>query len=102
MPPISNLSFVTIKTKQSIMDNTQTDDDLPIEQVNNSINLQDSVSEDSQEKDENIPQVDEEQKEKLLKLPFGRVKNIIKMDPDVNLVNKNATFLITKATVIIN
>ena len=42
---------------------------------------------------------EEEQKEKLVQLPLGRVKTIVKMDPDVNLVNQEAIFLITKSTV---
>ena len=41
----------------------------------------------------------EEQKVKLYQLPFGRVKNIIKSDPEVNLIGQDAVFAITKATV---
>lgn len=36
------------------------------------------------------------------KLPIGRIKNIMKMDPDVSVVNAEAVFLVTKATVIIS
>ncbi|KAG7212054.1 hypothetical protein KM043_012410 [Ampulex compressa] len=54
-------------------------------------------SQDSQEETEN-GQADEEQKEKLVKLPLGRIKTIIKMDPDVNMVNQEAVFLIAKST----
>ncbi|XP_047527126.1 DNA polymerase epsilon subunit 4 [Vanessa atalanta] len=32
------------------------------------------------------------------KLPMARIKNIMKMDPDVNIVNAEAVFLVTKAT----
>ena len=55
-------------------------------------------SHDSQEEIENSIRVDEEQKEKLVKLPLGRIKTIIKMDPEVNMVNQEAVFLITKST----
>ncbi|XP_015601388.1 DNA polymerase epsilon subunit 4 [Cephus cinctus] len=55
-------------------------------------------SQDSQEETENISHGDEEQKEKLVRLPLGRVRHIMKMDPDVNLVNQEAIFLITKST----
>lgn len=41
----------------------------------------------------------EEQPEKILKLPMGRIKKIMKMDPDVSLASQEAVFLITKATV---
>lgn len=40
-----------------------------------------------------------EQRAKLLQLPLARVKHIIKTDSEVNLVNQEAVFLITKATV---
>ncbi|XP_028043693.1 DNA polymerase epsilon subunit 4 [Bombyx mandarina] len=32
------------------------------------------------------------------KLPIARIKNIMKMDPDVNIVSSDAVFLVTKAT----
>ncbi|XP_050473137.1 DNA polymerase epsilon subunit 4 isoform X1 [Bombus huntii] len=53
---------------------------------------------DFQEEAENNARIDEEQKEKLVKLPLGRIKTIIKMDPEVNMVNQEAVFLITKST----
>lgn len=56
-------------------------------------------SQDSQEEVDGVTHADEEQKEKLLKLPSSRVKAIVKMDPDVNLVNAEAVFLITKSAV---
>ena len=37
--------------------------------------------------------------DKLVKLPFSRVKTLIKLDPDVNLANQESVFLISKATV---
>ncbi|XP_050453117.1 DNA polymerase epsilon subunit 4 [Cataglyphis hispanica] len=40
---------------------------------------------------------DEEQREKLLRLPLGRIKTIIKMDPEVTLVNQEAVFLTAKS-----
>lgn len=42
---------------------------------------------------------DEEPKEKLTKLPMGRVRLIMKRDPSVNMVTQEALFLITKSTV---
>lgn len=54
-----------------------------------------------QEEVENNARIDEEQKEKLVQLPLGRIKTIIKMDPEVNMVNQEAVFLITKSTVIV-
>lgn len=32
-------------------------------------------------------------------LPMGRIKNIMKMDPDVHVLSAEAVFLVTKATV---
>ncbi|CAL7935154.1 unnamed protein product [Xylocopa violacea] len=53
---------------------------------------------DSQEEVENNARIDEEQKEKLVRLPLGRIKTIIKMDPEVNIINQEAVFLIAKST----
>ncbi|XP_003700730.1 DNA polymerase epsilon subunit 4 [Megachile rotundata] len=66
-----------------------------LNESNNSIGGENS--QDSQEEVENI-RADEEQKEKLVKLPLGRIKTIIKMDPEVNMINQEAVFLITKST----
>lgn len=53
---------------------------------------------DSQEESDSVPQPEEELKEKLVRLPLTRVRTIVKMDSDVNLVNQEAIFLITKST----
>ena len=53
---------------------------------------------DSQEESDTL-QVADGQREKLIQLPLGRVRNIVKIDPEVNLVNQEAIFLITKSTV---
>lgn len=65
------------------------------------LNESSTGKENSQEEIENNARIDEEQKEKLVKLPLGRIKTIIKMDPEVHMVNQEAVFLITKSTVII-
>lgn len=39
----------------------------------------------------------EEVEVKQYKFPLGRVKNIMKMDPDVNMASQDAVFLVTKA-----
>ncbi|XP_034182881.1 DNA polymerase epsilon subunit 4 isoform X2 [Osmia lignaria lignaria] len=57
-------------------------------------------SQDSQEEVENNMRTDEEQKEKLVRLPLGRIKTIIKMDPEVNMINQEAVFLIAKSTIL--
>lgn len=36
--------------------------------------------------------------ERLTNLPIAKIKHIIKLDPDVKLVNAEAVFLITKTT----
>ncbi|XP_026328221.1 DNA polymerase epsilon subunit 4 [Hyposmocoma kahamanoa] len=35
---------------------------------------------------------------KSTRLPIARIRNIMKMDPDVNIVHQDAVFLVTKAT----
>ncbi|XP_031774171.1 DNA polymerase epsilon subunit 4 [Apis florea] len=62
------------------------------------LNESSTGKENSQEEIENNARIDEEQKEKLVKLPLGRIKTIIKMDPEVHMVNQEAVFLITKST----
>ncbi|KAL2722437.1 DNA polymerase epsilon subunit 4 [Vespula squamosa] len=75
-------------------------DDLTYEGELNESNINNGAEnlQDSQEETDTVLQADEEQREKLVRLPIGRVRNIIKMDPDVNLVNQEAVFLIAKST----
>ncbi|XP_046818455.1 DNA polymerase epsilon subunit 4 [Vespa crabro] len=75
-------------------------DDLTYEGELNESNISNGAEnlQDSQEETDTALQADEEQREKLVRLPIGRVRNIIKMDPDVNLVNQEAVFLIAKST----
>lgn len=49
------------------------------------------------EVDDNV--IAKEKNQKLIRLPLGRVKQIIKMDPDVAMAGSEAVFLIAKATV---
>jgi DNA polymerase epsilon subunit 4 len=56
------------------------------------------------ENDENVDSTNvitteatEEKEEKLYQFPLGRVKHIMKMDPDVNMASQDAVFLITKS-----
>lgn len=39
------------------------------------------------------------EKQRLVRLPLARIKNLIKMDPDCGIVSQDSVFLITKATV---
>ncbi|XP_058801010.1 DNA polymerase epsilon subunit 4 [Phymastichus coffea] len=41
---------------------------------------------------------DDEIKTKLIKLPISRIRTIIKTDVEINLINREALFLIAKAT----
>jgi len=45
----------------------------------------------------NLNDKTEPAEEKQFKFPLGTVKRIIKMDPDVNMINKDSVFLISKA-----
>ncbi|KAI4485119.1 hypothetical protein M0804_006624 [Polistes exclamans] len=81
------------------MANTEVDDSMYEEESDESNIIVDFEGlQDSLEEPDTILQVDEEQREKLVRLPIGRVRNIMKMDPDVNLVNQEAVFLIAKST----
>ncbi|XP_040578367.1 uncharacterized protein [Lepeophtheirus salmonis] len=39
-----------------------------------------------------------EKEDKLYRLPLGRIKNIMKCDPELNLASADSVFLVTKAT----
>lgn len=47
-----------------------------------------------------VQEIDKPTTEKLHRLPLARVKTLMKLDPDVHLASQEATFLITKATVV--
>ncbi|XP_074109957.1 DNA polymerase epsilon subunit 4 [Cotesia typhae] len=66
------------------------------EELNQTADLPDE--QETPEEPDSVPVADEEAKEKLLKLPVGRVKIIAKTDPEVNLINQEAMFIITKST----
>lgn len=77
-------------------------DNLEIDGLNEAIQLDKFDGEnlrDSREEIDDTPHGDEEQREKLIRLPLGRIKTIIKMDPEVNLVNQEAAFLVAKSVV---
>ena len=46
---------------------------------------------------EDAPSAAEEKTEKLLQVPFARVKHIMKMDPDLTVMKADAVFAISKA-----
>lgn len=58
--------------------------------------LQESAEEESQDSQGEEGNGDE-QKEKLTRFPLGRIRSLIKTDPEVNVVNQEAVFLISKA-----
>ena len=47
--------------------------------------------------DKLAPPDNEPTEEIKVQFPLGRVKNIMKMDPDVNLASKDAVFMVTKS-----
>ncbi|OWR49356.1 DNA polymerase epsilon subunit 4 isoform X1 [Danaus plexippus] len=69
-----------------------TDSELSIIQDSENINSEETASE---RKVSNTVKVDSV---KSTRLPMSRIKNIMKMDPDVSIVNSEAVFLVTKAT----
>ena len=81
------------------MDNSEIDDASGAGELNESHVDGETVQNSREEADGALSAGDEEQREKLLRLPLGRIKNIIKMDPDVNLVNQEAVFLTAKSVV---
>lgn len=79
------------------MDNLEVDDSGA--ELNESHTNEENVQGDLQGTENALPAGDEEQREKLSRLPLGRIKTIIKMDPEVTLVNQEAVFLTAKSVV---
>lgn len=80
------------------MDNLEVEDMSGAGELNESHTNEENVRGDLQETDNALP-AGEEQREKLSRLPLGRIKTIIKMDPEVTLVNQEAVFLTAKSVV---
>lgn len=81
------------------MDNIEVDDLSGADELNESYANEENAKRDLQETDDALPAGDEEQREKLLRLPLGRIKTIMKIDPEVTLVNQEAVFLTAKSVV---
>lgn len=58
----------------------------------------DEIVQEAPEEEEEEETEKEEKTEKLSRLPLGRVKHIMKMDPDVKMASQECVFLISKAT----
>ncbi|EZA53340.1 hypothetical protein DMN91_005350 [Ooceraea biroi] len=76
------------------MNDSETDDFITSE-LNE--NYAEETPQDPQEETDNAAQGDEEQREKLVRLPVARIKALIKMDPEVTMITQEAVFLITKS-----
>ena len=88
-------SLMSDEANDEIMDNPDTENveketetDLPsdtpmITEENDSISIE--------------PSIEEPKQEKLTRFPMGRIKHIMKMDPDVRVVTPEATFLVSKS-----
>ncbi|KAL6432837.1 hypothetical protein ACFW04_006298 [Cataglyphis niger] len=79
------------------MDSSEIEDLGGAGELNESHANEENVQELQEETDNTLHAGDEEQREKLLRLPLGRIKTIIKMDPEVTLVNQEAVFLTAKS-----
>lgn len=83
------------------METKDIDTDSPFNELANALQL-DPLEDHSHDEAEIAPQSEEKQREKLVKLPMAKVKSLIRSDPDVNMVNLEAVFLIAKSTVMIS
>ncbi|XP_044743571.1 DNA polymerase epsilon subunit 4 [Chrysoperla carnea] len=61
----------------------------------NDVDIEDEIEKPTAEQ---TPNEQTEHEQKLTKLPLARIKNIMKMDPDLNLTSQEAVFLVAKAT----
>ena len=72
-------------------ENTE-DDDIEVPDV-----LHDRSNIEEAEDNTDTPSKDKEEPTKLFRFPQGRIKSIMKLDPDVGMVNGEAIFLVNKA-----
>ncbi|KAL7305879.1 hypothetical protein TKK_0001887 [Trichogramma kaykai] len=99
---IENATIVEISKSTDVPSLIETPEalvkEINTEEINNEndTNLHDNMLE--IENTEEEIEHDKDHKIKLTKLPIGRVKNIIKSDSSINLINQEAVFLITMAT----
>ena len=60
------------------------------------------ITEVSSQIEENSTTQDEDQRTRLTQFPQTRVRNMMKMDPDLHLANRESVFLLTRAAVSVN
>ena len=87
------------ETTHGMEGNEQTSvDEIVEDNVNNERNDDnESMNIDNNETSSIEQSVEEPHQEKMTKFPIGRVKHIMKMDPDVKMASTEATFLITNS-----
>ena len=78
---------------KEVLEANNADTEISVTEINNS----DDLLADVNEPYTTAPFTEEPRQEKLTKFPMGRVKHIMKMDPDVRVVTPEATFLISKS-----
>lgn len=98
-----DMSEIVYDTDQLFSENQSSDNfETNLEELNSGEQL-DSVSE--RQTNPIVEKKSPPQKNEITrttKLPMARIKNIMKMDPDVSIVSADAVFLVTKATVSID
>ena len=57
------------------------------------------ITEISSQNEENSVAQDEDQRGRLTQFPQTRVRNMMKIDPDLHLANRESVFLLTRAAV---
>lgn len=57
------------------------------------------ITETSSQNEENSVTQDEDQRARLTQFPQTRVRNMMKIDPDLHLANRESVFLLTRAAV---
>ena len=89
------------ENSENIEENTEINQSITenSENIEENTEINESITENSENKDPNVESKEQPKpkEEKFFQFPLGRVKNIMKMDPDLNLVSGDAVFLITKS-----
>lgn len=106
---IDNLidSVVNDSTENFINNNQNNDNafksDIYIDEVNDNIGSDEiNITKNIYFNENSVLNTSEPKIDKICQFPLGRIKTIIKSDPDVNIISSESVFLISKATVCVN
>lgn len=94
-----NLDIVNQEINDEKVEDDESDEDEIEETVDELLNENETGLTDQNNEKNKLPKKSViKDSSKLIHLPLGRIKNIMKLDPDANMMSKEAIFMVAKAT----